>query len=148
MLIAPEGEGGQLGGFYKKIKHGASFKVFIKNYKGAYVLLDDALSDRVGGVPLTTRSHYCESKPKCTHDGAEFKLSGSNFVNAKVRRDLTTFESFNDTESALPSTGFRKFMGEDGVERLLLSTNLEADVVGRSVWGEEDESKIIHEIFP
>ena len=106
-----------------------------------------SLPDCVGWIPLTSCSRYCENKPNCANDGGEFKLSGSSFTNAKVRRDLSEFETFNDTESALPSTGFRKFMGEDGVERLWLSTNQEVTVVGRDIWGEEGGSKITHELF-
>jgi hypothetical protein len=38
-------------------------------------------------------------------------------------------------------------MGDDGVERLWLSTDQDAEVVGRDIWGEAAGSKIMHEIF-
>lgn len=35
LLFSSSGEGGQLGNFYKKLKNGDKFDIFVKNFKGA-----------------------------------------------------------------------------------------------------------------
>jgi hypothetical protein len=96
---------------------------------------------------LTTFSAYCEDKPKCTNDGGEFKLHDGKFVNAKVRRDLSFFETIRDTETNATSAGFRKFRGEDDVERLWLNTEQEGTLVGENLWTAAGPVQITEEIF-
>ena len=89
---------------------------------------------------------YCENANLCKNDGSEFKLYNGKFVNAKNRRDLDAGFALETSDG--PKSPFRKFMGEDGVERLWLSSDRNGTLVGEEVWSDETSStKISHEIF-
>ena len=95
---------------------------------------------------LLSLRKYCENANLCKNDGSEFKLANGKFVNAKNRRDLDA--GFAPETSDGPKSPFRKFMGEDGVERLWLSSDRIETIVGKEVWSDETTStKISHEIF-
>lgn len=95
---------------------------------------------------LTIVRKYCEKANLCKNDGGEFKLSNGKFVNAKNRRDIEA--DFIDEIGTGPKSPFRKFVGEDGVERLWLSSDRNATLVGTEVWSDETSSTIIsHEIL-
>lgn len=97
-------------------------------------------------ITLISFRKFCENANLCKNDGSEFKLANGKFVNAKNRRDLDA--GFAPEDSAGPKSPFRKFMGEDGVERLWLSSDRNGTIVGKEVWSDETSStKISHEIF-
>ncbi|KAF2669835.1 hypothetical protein BT63DRAFT_454015 [Microthyrium microscopicum] len=110
-------EGGQLGNFYKnqKVKDGASFGFTIKNYVGA---------------------PYCEQTLNCVNDGGEFIYDGTRYTNAKVKKSLPGFEYAQVNRNAERSS-IRKFVGEDGVERLWLTPGNRSTLVGEKVWNEK-----------
>ncbi|KAL9120584.1 MAG: hypothetical protein Q9187_002862 [Circinaria calcarea] len=118
-------EGGQLGSFYSGLNNGDQFGIVLRNYAGAA---------------------FCDNAQNCVNDGGEFRLFNGAFVNAKNRRDDEAF--FTREVGVAGKKPFRKFMGEDGVERLWLSKDQNGTIVGEEVWGEETGTvKISHEIF-
>ncbi|KAM7206471.1 Deoxyribonuclease NucA/NucB domain containing protein, partial [Naviculisporaceae sp. PSN 640] len=97
-------EGGQLGNFYKKMKTGDTFKLFIRNYKGA---------------------RFCDS-PGAVNDGGQFTLKNSQFVNSKLRmakRGMTPFETVaDDLETpAFAGEALREYEDSEGNRVLALS---------------------------
>lgn len=97
-------------------------------------------------VVLLSFRKYCKNAQLCKNDGSEFKLSKGQFVNAKNRRDVEV--GFVPEIGDGPTSPFRKFMGEDGVERLWLSKDRNGTLVGTEVWDDETTStKIAYEIF-
>lgn len=97
-------------------------------------------------IALLSFRKFCENANLCKNDGSEFKLSNGKFVNAKNRRDLDV--GFAPETSEGPNGPFRKFMGEDGVERLWLSSDRNGTIVGKEVWSDETSSTIIsHEVL-
>ncbi|KAI5815766.1 deoxyribonuclease NucA/NucB-domain-containing protein [Pyronema omphalodes] len=119
-------EGGQLGAFYKRLNNGEKFNVFMKNFKGA---------------------KYCESRRSCRNDGFEFKAQRRGFINARAEDDGFADADAVDNFEGVP---FRKFMAEDGVERLFLSNANEPNstVIGETITdGEGKDLKITSEVF-
>ncbi|MCJ1467188.1 hypothetical protein MMC07_005811 [Pseudocyphellaria aurata] len=126
-MISYKGEGGQLSNFYRRLNDGEKFKLFVRNYIGA---------------------PYCEHAQRCRNDGGEFKLSNRRqFINAKNRRDENVqFVDEEDNEAG--KSPFRRFMGDDGLERLFISNDRNETMVGEEIWGENDSTVVItHEIF-
>ncbi|KAK8110222.1 uncharacterized protein PG998_006679 [Apiospora kogelbergensis] len=130
-------EGGQLGNFYKKLKNGDKFDIFVKNYKGA---------------------RFCDDH-NAKNDGSEFKLSGSTFKDAKLRRENIWFTDSAVSDLSDPDDAIRfvdaeargsdkprqlcQFENEHG--ELLLSLNpdiREADAVGTKVWSNGNWTQI------
>ncbi|CCX12486.1 deoxyribonuclease NucA/NucB-domain-containing protein [Pyronema domesticum] len=119
-------EGGQLSAFYKKLKNGEKFGIFVRNFKGA---------------------KYCENARLCRNDGFEFKAQRRGFINARAEDDGFSAADTNDNFEGVP---FRKFMGNDGVERLFLSNvnDPKSTIVGETITdGEGKEVKITSEVF-
>lgn len=95
---------------------------------------------------------YCQPNPNCANDGGEFILQSRNprvYINGK--RDVETDFADSDTPSE-PLYRMRRYMGSDGVERMLLGRDNgtitpDIDIIGREVL-KEDSSKatIMHEM--
>ena len=95
-------------------------------------------------------SNFCEDAQNCNNDGGEFMLAGSQFVNARRTDDKNlSFESA-DSNSSVKATAraFRKFTGDDGNTRLLLSTNTTISPVGNYVWSDGKMVMLVSEIIP
>ena len=91
-------------------------------------------------------SPFCENARNCANDGGEFQLENGQFINAKRTDENLSFVSA-DSDSNV-GTGFRKFMGSDGVERLWLSKDTTGTLVGQYVWDGVDKKVLItSEIF-
>ena len=90
-------------------------------------------------------SNFCDNASLCTNDGTEFKMV-NNFVNARRTDENLAFESV-DSESNV-GTGFRKFMGSDGQERLWLSKDTTGTLVGQYVWNGVDKKVLITSEVP
>lgn len=124
-------EGGQLTQFYANLASGDQYEITVKNYIGA---------------------QYCENAQDCTNDGNQFILSNGQFVNNRRmshRRgaDAPVTPNFTLNKGVATGSSFRKFMGEDGSERLWLSNDKTGTLVGKTVWTEgKGEVKIIKEI--
>ncbi|KAI1380614.1 deoxyribonuclease NucA/NucB-domain-containing protein [Hypoxylon crocopeplum] len=117
-------EGGQLGGFYGKIKNGNKFRVWVRNYKGA---------------------KFCTSTG-AKNDGSEFRKAGNTFLPAPSRRDVDF-----DFEDAGPGfngtlTKFREFLDEDGEMIMTLDTDMNVTHVGSSVFSKGKWVKIMSEV--
>ncbi|KAA8913465.1 deoxyribonuclease NucA/NucB-domain-containing protein [Sphaerosporella brunnea] len=116
-------EGGQLGAFYRGLNNGQQFGVVVRNYGGAA---------------------FCANAGNCQNDGWEFKLQSGSFVNARDENN-----GFVPADSSKPGgSPFRKFMGEDGVERLWITKDPSGTIVGDHVWnGEGKKVMIVSEVF-
>ena len=72
-----------------------------------------------------------------------FRLVNGNFVNAR-RADSDENLSFVSADSDINvGTAFRKFVGSDGHERLLLSKDTTGTLVGQYVWDGVGEKVLI-----
>jgi hypothetical protein len=130
-------EGGQLSTFYANLNPGDQYTVTVENYGGA---------------------QYCEDASDCTNDGDQFIYQNGQFIDNRRMRirgmsreekkravTETGFELNNGTANKSP---FRKFLGEDGSERLWLSNDKVGTLVGKTVWSQaKGEVKIIKEII-
>ncbi|KAM7211097.1 Deoxyribonuclease NucA/NucB domain containing protein [Rhypophila decipiens] len=108
-------EGGQLGNFYKKMKNGDTFKLFIRNYKGA---------------------RFCDS-PGAANDGGQFTFKNSQFVNSKLKmaRRALGFETVEDDLETSPITvgeTLREYEDSEGGRVLALSLG-EQSMVGQLI---------------
>ncbi len=130
-------EGGQLSAFYANLSPGDQYTVTVENYGGA---------------------QYCEDASDCTNDGDQFIYQNGQFVdNRRMRNrgvprekrepDAAGYTKFKLNNGTAGSSPFRKFLGEDGSERLWLSNDKEGTLVGQTIWSKtKGEVKIIKEI--
>lgn len=90
-------------------------------------------------------SQFCENV-QAGNDGSEFHSVNGMFVDAKRRR---TFGEFADivTNTTVARRPFRQFETDAGRKVLLLSTDDDADQIGRELWSEKGSHKIVKEIF-
>ena len=86
-------------------------------------------------------SAFCQNAHLCTNDGGEFRLANGNFANARRTDENLSFKSVDSDPNV--GTGFRKFMGSDGQERLWLSKDTTGTLVGQYVWDGEGEKVLI-----
>ncbi|EYE93635.1 uncharacterized protein EURHEDRAFT_516582 [Aspergillus ruber CBS 135680] len=132
-------EGGQLSGFYKKIKNGDKFGITIKNYR---------------------RASYCAAKPKCRNDGGQFKLKNGKF--APSRQGLNSTEEFDlDNEDyfvldeaingeEMEPLPLRQVETDDGEIHLIIADDLDDPIsVGHEIWSESANGtvRVVREIF-
>ena len=95
---------------------------------------------------IKLHSPFCQENARhCVNDGGEFHLENGQYISAHWQRTRRENLSYNSTDSADSNvgTGFRKFMGSDGVKRLWLSKDTNGTLVGQYVWDGVGEKVLI-----